>query len=178
MGIFAGACDAGEALGAKYYVFHGPGNARNAVPPESIHDLQGRFARMAGIARQRGIEVLWENVSWCSLRTPAEVRRAGELLPGLGYVLDVKQARRSGADPFALLRAMGSRVAHLHALDWSEDGAWRLPGEGVLDWQRLAMQLRARDFDGTVMLEPYASLAGNDCALTRSLAFLRRVLQL
>ena len=78
----------------------------------------------------------------------------------------------------ALLEAMGNRVAHLHALDWSEDGAWRLPGEGVLDWQRLNMQLRAQSFDGTVMLEPYASLAGDDGALTRSLTFLRRVLQL
>ena len=176
--LFTGVCDAGQAIGARYYVFHGPAGVHAPLAPERIHALPRVWARMEEIAASRGLTVLWENVSWCALRRPEDVRSLIGLAPDVRFVLDVKQARRSGVDPFALLDAMGSRVAHVHALDWTEDGAWRLPGEGVLDWQRLAMQLRAQGFDGTVMLEPYASLAGNDCALTRSLAFLRRVLQL
>ena len=176
--LFTGVCDAGQAMGARYYVFHGPAGVHAPLVPERIHALPRVMARMQEIAASRGLTVLWENVSWCALRRPEDVASLIRLVPDIRFVLDVKQARRSGADPFALLEAMGSRVAHLHALDWSEDGAWRLPGEGVLDWQRLNMQLRAQSFDGTVMLEPYASLAGDDGALTRSLTFLRRVLQL
>ena len=173
MGIFSGICGAGQALGAKYYVLHGPGNARNAVPPESIHDLQGRFARMGSIARERGIEVLWENVSWCSLRTPAEVRRAGELLPGLGYVLDVKQAFRAGCEPMDMLRAMGGNVRHVHALDWTAEGKLCLPGQGVTDWPGLLRALRESGYDGAIILEPYSWQAMDEDALHRSLDYLR-----
>ena len=173
MGIFSGICGAGQALGAKYYVLHGPGNARNAVPPESIHDLQGRFARMGSIARERGIEVLWENVSWCSLRTPAEVRRAGELLPGLGYVLDVKQAFRAGCEPMDMLQAMGGNVRHVHALDWTAEGKLCLPGQGVTDWLGLLRALRESGYDGAIILEPYSWQAMDEDALRRSLDYLR-----
>ena len=173
MGIFSGICGAGQALGAKYYVLHGPGNARNAVPPESIHDLQGRFARMGSIARERGIEVLWENVSWCSLRTPAEVRRAGELLPGLGYVLDVKQAFRAGCEPMDMLQAMGGNVRHVHALDWTAEGKLCLPGQGVTDGPGLLRALRESGYDGAIILEPYSWQAMDEDALRRSLDYLR-----
>ena len=173
MGIFSGICGAGQALGAKYYVLHGPGNARNAVPPESIHDLQGRFARMGSIARERGIEVLWENVSWCSLRTPAEVRRAGELLPGLGYVLDVKQAFRARCEPIDMLRAMDGNVRHVHALDWTAEGKLCLPGQGVTDWPGLLRALRESGYDGAIILEPYSWQAMDEDALRRSLDYLR-----
>ncbi|MGN0746781.1 MAG: sugar phosphate isomerase/epimerase family protein [Aristaeellaceae bacterium] len=175
---FTGVCDAGQAMGARYYVFHGPAGVLAPLSPERIHALPRVMGRMQEIAASRGMTVLWENVSWCALRRPEDVASLIRLAPDIRFVLDVKQARRSGVDPFALLKAMGNRVAHVHALDWAEDGAWRLPGEGTLDWQRLIGQLRAQGFDGAVMLEPYASLAGDDGALTESLAYLRRVLQL
>ncbi|MGN1019383.1 MAG: sugar phosphate isomerase/epimerase family protein [Aristaeellaceae bacterium] len=175
---FTGVCDAGQAMGARYYVFHGPAGVHAPLTPDRIHALPRVWGRMQEIAASRGLEVLWENVSWCALRRPEDARSLIALAPDIRFVLDVKQAKRSGTDPFGLLEAMGDRVAHIHALDWTEDGAWRLPGQGVLDWPRLIGQLRAQGYDGTVMLEPYASQAGDDAALTESLAYLRRVLQL
>lgn len=172
MGIFAGVCDAGEALGAKYYVFHGPGNARNALPPDKVNALQERFGRMREIAAQRGMEVLWENVSWCSIRTPQDVQRARELLPGLHFVLDVKQALRGGVDVLEMIAAMGRDIRHVHVLDWDAQGELRLPGEGSVDWQAVLAALRNVGYDGTILLEPYGHQATDEAVLRRSLDYL------
>jgi len=166
-------CDAGQALGAKYYVFHGPGNARNALPPDKVNALQERFGCMREIAAARGMEILWENVSWCSIRTPQDVRRARELLPGLHFVLDVKQALRGGVDVLEMIRAMGRDIRHVHVLDWNEQGDLCLPGEGIVDWAGVLHALRNVGYDGTILLEPYEYLARDEAALRKSLAYLR-----
>lgn len=172
MNIFAGVCDAGQALGAKYYVFHGPGNARNALPPDKVNALQERFGRMREIAAQRGMKVLWENVKWCSIRTLEDVQRARELLPGLGFVLDVKQTLQSGMSLVEMIRTMGSDIRHVHVLDWREDGSLHLPGEGSIAWPQVIHELRRVGYDGTILLEPYEYLARDEDALRRSLEYL------
>lgn len=170
--IFTGVCEAGEALGAGYYVFHGPGNARNALPPDKVNALQERFGRMREIAGQHGMEILWENVSWCSIRTPEDVNRARELLPGLHFVLDIKQAQRGGVDVVDMIHAMGRDICHVHVLDWDGQGNLCLPGEGVADWPRLLRELKNVGYDGTILLEPYEYLARDESALRRSLEYL------
>ncbi len=172
MGIFAGVCDAGQAMGAKYYVFHGPGTAHHDMQPGDIHALQERFARMQAIAAERGMEVLWENVSWCTLRTPENARQLKALLPGLHFVLDVKQAFRSGVDWRAMLQAMGEDIRHVHVLDWDEQGRVCLPGNGVADWAELFRMLRQMGYGGDVILEPYEHLTRDESALRRSLMYL------
>lgn len=172
MRIFSGVCDAGQALGAKYYVFHGPGNARNALPPDKVNALQERFGRMQEIAAQRGMEVLWENVSWCSIRDPEDVRRAKELLPGVHFVLDVKQAFRGGVAVTDMIRAMGGDIRHVHVLDQDDRGSLCLPGAGVLDWPMLLGELKAVGYDGVILLEPYDYQGRDEAALRRSLEYL------
>lgn len=173
---FRGVCDAGQALGASYYVFHGPFGAHGPLEPRRIYHLQENFFRMQEIASQRDLRVLWETVHWCSLRRPEDVRTLTELLPGIGFVLDVKQVLRSGSDLFEILAAMEDRICHVHALDMAADGTLCLPGEGAVDWQRLYAQLRDQGFDGAVILEPYENLTRDDERLRRSLGFLRSLL--
>lgn len=170
--IFTGVCEAGAALGAAYYVFHGPGNARNPVPPGRINALRERFARMQEAAARCGVRILWENVSWCSVRTAEQVREARRLLPGIGFVLDVKQALRGGEDPLGLMEAMGEDLCHVHVLDW-DGAAERLPGEGVMDWPLFFRRLRHIGYDGAVILEPYDRQARDEVALRRSLEYLQ-----
>ena len=171
--IFTGVCDAGQALGAQYYVFHGPGNARNALPPDKVNALQERFGRMQEIAAQCGMEVLWENVSWCSILTLEDVQRAKELLPGIHFVLDVKQAFRGGVNVLDMVQAMGGDIRHVHVLDCDAQGRLCLPGEGSLDWHGLLQALRSLGYDGTILLEPYDYQARDEAALCRSLDYLR-----
>lgn len=172
MGIFAGVCDAGQAMGAKYYVFHGPNTAHHGMQPGDINALQERFGRMQAIAAERGMEVLWENVSWCTLRTPENVRQLKALLPGLHFVLDAKQAYRSGVELGSMVQAMGEDIRHVHVLDWDARGRVCLPGNGVADWPAFIRVLKQAGYDGTIILEPYEHLARDKIALRRCLAWL------
>lgn len=174
--IFTGVCEAGQAIGAKYYVMHGPGMINSRVVPERIHLLTVIVPQLQSIAHARGMEVLWENVSWCAVSTPENVRQLLDCLPEMNFVLDTKQAFRAGQDPLEILSAMGRHIRHVHALDWDADGKLALPGQGIMDWPRLMHQLRDLGFDGNVILEPYAWMAEDEDQLRRSLDFLRKQL--
>lgn len=173
--FFAGVCDAGQTLGAKYYVLHGPGTINTQRRPDTLPELHERLGQMTAIASARGMSVLWENVSWCSMRLPEDVKIVRQLLPELGFVLDVKQAYRAHSTPGALLAAMGDRIRHVHALDMDADGRLVLPGHGLTDWALLARQLRDVGYDGAVILEPYTVAEHGEDDLRRSLDFLRRI---
>lgn len=171
--LFTGVCDAGRELGAAYYVFHGPFGVHAPLKPERIPRLQEVWARMQEIACERGLTVLWENVHWCALRGPEEARTLIRLLPEVQFVLDTKQAHRAGFTPEEMIRVMGGRVRHVHALDVAADGSLCLPGLGMIDWTELSQQLKTEGFDGAVMLEPYDYLARDEAALAASLRFMK-----
>lgn len=176
MGIFTGVCDAGQALGARYYVFHGPGSVRGHQPPEKINALQERMAHMREIADRRGMEILWENVSWAALRRPEDVRTVREMLPDMGFVLDVKQAYQAGVEPLEMFRAMGGRLQHVHLLDWNTSGKLCLPGQGQMDWPGWLQTLAQTGYDGAVILEPYEHQTRDEAALCRSMEYLHRLI--
>ena len=172
MRLFTGVCEAGEALGARYYVFHGPFGVHAPLLPERIHALQPTMARMQAIAAAHGLEVLWENVHWCAVKNPRDVRAVRELLPEMGFVLDVKQAWHGGVDPFDMLEAMGEKLRHVHVLDWTAEGELCLPGQGCMDWRRFMAELRKLGFTGDVMLEPYERHTRDSVQVCRSLEML------
>ncbi len=169
--------DAGQVLGASWYVFHGPSGARSPMTPERIANLPERFAAMRAAAQSRNMEILWENVNWCTLRDLACVQSALKLLPDLHFVLDVKQAYLGKTDPFDMLRQMEGRIRHVHLLDWDASGKLCLPGEGVMDFLRLFRELKKQGYDGALILEPYAAQTTDTGAVKRSVAFLRETME-
>lgn len=173
MALFEQVCAAAEALGARYYVMHGPFSVSGRLRVAQIHELRQRTLRLRDIAAGYGVDMLWENVHWCALRDPEDVREMTAILPEQRFVLDVKQAYRAGTTPYAMLEAMGDRVRHVHALDMDAGGRLCLPGRGVTDWRSLMRELRDRGYDGAVILEPYEWMARDPEALKRSLGFLR-----
>ncbi|MBR4081904.1 MAG: sugar phosphate isomerase/epimerase [Clostridia bacterium] len=171
--ILCGALDAGQALGAKWYVWHGPPALTGPIVPGRIRQLGERFPLLQQEAQTRGMEILWENVSWCALRRPEDVYALRDILPGIRFTLDIKQALRAGVDPLDMLRVMGGDIRHVHVLDWDDTGALCLPGQGTVDFRRLMQELRAQGYDGSVIIEPYTAHAMDADALRRSLDFLR-----
>lgn len=176
MDVFRRVLDAGAALGAGVYVYHGRFDPRKGALLWNARESADVYAAMSEEAARRGMAVAWENVSWCQMTCEARVREIRALLPQARFTLDVKQAMRSRCDPLALARAMGGAIANVHVCDWDETGRLRLPGEGAFDFGTLFALLRAQGYAGAVVLEPYLSLIEDEDKLLRSIAFLRRAM--
>lgn len=168
-----GVLQAGKEMGAAFYVFHGPPVLFRELPPLAIAHLEERLPRLCALSKAYGVRFLWENVSWCTVTGPKEVAALRRAFPDLGFVLDIKQAVRAGEDPFAVMRAMGPALCHVHVMDMDGDGKLCLPGEGTFDFPRLARELAAIGYSGGILLEPYASQGRDPKALSQSLTYLK-----
>ena len=120
-------------------------------------------------AAQRGIQIAWENVSWCQLTTPERVIEMKKWLPDIGFTLDIKQAMRAGCEPVEFIGAMGSQLVNVHICDWHENGALCLPGEGNFDFDAFMLALKREGYDGPIIVEPYLALIHSDEKLRQSL---------
>ena len=86
------------------------------------------FRELLDVAAEYGITLCLENVSWCFFHAPAF---GAELKARLGdhrlkFVLDIKQAVRSGEDPFAFVEAVGEDLENWHLCDYAFDDAGKL----------------------------------------------------
>lgn len=142
-----------QLLGAPLLVLHGDSRAK----PGDMKVYARRFAALARVAREDyGITLAQENVDRCRCGLPENVRLLRDYTDDTAaFVLDLKQARRAGQDPFALLEAMDPRnVRHLHLSDADDQRTSLPPGEGTFDFARLYRTLRqaGNRCDGVVEL--------------------------
>ena len=165
--------DAGAAMGAKTFVYHGRNTPLLSPLPWNLSWNTEALAPMCEEAAQRGMVIGWENVCWCQLTEPSRVLEAKKALPQVCFTLDIKQAMRAGCDPVTFVHAMGDRLCHVHVCDWHEDGTLCLPGEGCFDFDALMEALAEIGYDGPIIMEPYLKLIKSDEALLRSIAFMR-----
>jgi sugar phosphate isomerase/epimerase len=172
---FSGVLDCGHELGAHILVFHGPPDVRGGLRPGRVPRLRETAAELVAQAAEQGIQLAWENVSWCALKRPEDAAFLREACPGLRFVLDIKQAYQAGEDPLDYLPVFGEKLCHVHVLDWDEAGSLCLPGQGVFDFPRLKRALENIGYQGDILLEPYAAQAADEGALLQSLAYLRGV---
>ena len=168
--------DAAASLGASYYVYHGRSTALLSPLPFSLEANLDMMGQMREEAAQRGIEVAWENVSWCQLTNCERIHAVKEAMPDVRFTLDVKQAMRAGEDPVLMAKTMGDRLVNVHVCDWDKHGKLCLPGEGCFRFDLLAQTLREMGYEGPVVLEPYLALIQSDDALRASVHYLRNVI--
>lgn len=144
-----------QQLGATIFVLHG-----NKVPAASVNKelYFERFRRLADLGDSYGIQVAQENVARC---TSASLPFLTEMKDALGrqgrFVLDIKQAVRSGEDPFAILKSLGNHVVHVHMSDHGEYGDCLLLGKGRFRVNAFLQKLAAVSPDCAVILELYRS---------------------
>lgn len=171
--MMEGFLDAGQALGAEIYVYHGPANMRGFTP--DFDRWRDAIERVMALCALRGIDFCWEVVSWCHLNNPARVTLFREMWPSLYFVLDIKQVYELKQDVYAYIDAMGPRLRHVHVLDYDARGCYVLPGQGLFDFKKLARALKSSGYTGKIILEPYSDVVPNDEALAHSLLWLRQV---
>lgn len=137
-------------LGAEIFVLHG-GKADRG---KELYCE--RFSRLYRLGREFGVTVAVENVSRCQSRSSAFIREIGGMLGNeFAFVLDTKQAVRSGETPFAFLDAAGKRTVHTHISDHGELGDCLLPGKGSFNFKRFFEKLNGINPDASAIIELY-----------------------
>ena len=88
---------AGEALGAKTFVYHGRHTPLLKALPWNLKWNMEAIEPMCALAEKHGMAIGWENVCWCQLTTPERVLEAKAALAHVRFTLDIKQAMRAAA---------------------------------------------------------------------------------
>ena len=160
-----------ESLGAQIFTMHGDVKTN----PVDFSYYCENFAALSEIATEYGLTLCQENVVRCKSGSVDNIRRMRQLLGDqVHFTLDVKQAVRSGEDPFDMLEAMAGRIGHVHLSDHTIQHDCLPPGKGDLDCAAFFRRLRATGFDGSVIVELYRENFAADQDLIDSLQYLRR----
>lgn len=161
-------------LGADIFVFHG--NKR--ILPVSCEFYCERFFKLSEAAKEFGITVAQENISRC---TCGSLEFMKEMVKNLGdsakFVLDTKQAVRSGESSFDILRTLKNHVVHVHISDHGEAGDCLQIGKGRFNIKKLMGILAEESPDCSVMLELYRNNFDGISDLTENYSKLNKMIE-
>ncbi len=139
-------------LGAEIFVLHGAIKSSKCTPEHYIQ----QFRMLAEIGREYGITVAQENVCYClsgELEFLKLMQR--ELGEYARFVLDLKQARRSGAKAADYVEALGSDIIHCHVSDADRYDDCLPIGKGNFDFVELHKRLSDKGYSGSYIVELY-----------------------
>jgi len=105
-------------------------------------------------ARAAGVTLCLENVSWCYVRTPEQIRTLEAHNVPVGFTFDSFQAGETPTDPVSLIHAMNGRLTTVHLADYDPAGPRHLPlGDGKLDWPGILRALHTVGYGGPLIIE-------------------------
>ena len=136
-------------------------NTYSEMEPEFLtmlndREYYDRFGILSRIAREYGVTLAQENVNAFRSQDCGFIRNMREYLKeDASFVLDVKQAVRSGRDPYEMCEAMGKNLVHIHINDNRPGRDCLLPGRGEMDYARLLSILRENHYRGDFIIEVY-----------------------
>lgn len=152
-------------LGASIFVLHGAILSSKCT----VEHYLKQFRMLAEAGREYGVTVAQENVSYClsgNLEFLKTMKR--ELGEYAKFVLDLKQARRSGADPFDYIDALGTSIVHCHLSDANADKDCLPIGKGNFDFTLFTRRMLELGFDGAFIVELYRDNYGEFGELRQS----------
>jgi inosose dehydratase len=194
----AGHLDLLQAMGCSVLVFaEGTGSVQGdrAVPlsrrPRLPEDGWRRFGEaltaLAEHCRGRGLRLAYHHHMGTVVETAEEVDRLlAATGPAVGLLLDTGHLTYAGADPAAVARRHGARVAHVHCkdvrapvlaearrrglsfLDAVVAGVFTVPGDGAVDFGGVLAALKAAGYAGWLVVE-----AEQDPAVAHPLTYAR-----
>ncbi len=146
---------AAALLGAKYVVIHGAlSRQRRDIPKEHYFS---RFASLVELGKQEGITVCQENVVRFLSESLDFLKEMRSVLGNdFNMVFDIKQAIRSGYNPFDVLSEMKNEIVHVHMSDSNSENDCLPPGRGNFDYARLFSELNKVGYKGDYVIEIYS----------------------
>ncbi len=166
-----------KKLGARFFTLHGD-RALNGIDDKtcslSDNDISV-LSCLARAAREEGIWLALENVSWCKSANINYLKNVYESVPDIFFTLDLKQARRAGIPYESYISAMGDRLCNIHVSDYNEESNCILPGEGLFDFNLFCNQIKEINYAGDVLIEVYSKSIKDDKQLMNSKFFLESV---
>ena len=166
--------DAMHTLGANVFVLHGD----RAESHHSDERYFERYLKLFREAKKEGICVAQENVCRCRSRDLDFIKNMKSALNDeVAFVLDLKQATRSGHSYKEVLSAMGDKLVHLHLNDCDEQNDCLLPGKGNRDFKELFELVESNGYKGSAVIEVYRQNYGDCSELIESLEFLNNVVK-
>ncbi len=139
-------------VGATLFVLHG-NKGENSCTDEFAFE---RFAALQHKAREFGVTVVQENVSRCVSRSLDYLKKMADALgDDAKFVIDIKQAHRSGEDPVKIVEALGSHIVHVHFSDSGKKGDCLMFGDGEYNSLPFFDALKTAGYDGNIIIELY-----------------------
>lgn len=155
--ILEGVLDAGKSVGAKNYTFHGPARLKKLPLVINYERYSEILQKIIDRANEKGITIAHENVHWGYYNFIGFFDEVRKRTCGLKATLDIKQARLSGYDYRDYLKEMNNDIVTVHLSDIDENGKMCLPLFGTFDFNELFLRLKDVGFNGTALIEAYAS---------------------
>ncbi|MBQ3470949.1 MAG: sugar phosphate isomerase/epimerase [Clostridia bacterium] len=148
-------CHAAAVLGADIVVIHGAYAVQKRDIPEELYF--DRFAKLIEFGKAEGVRVCQENVVRFRSQSLDFLKRMRSVFgDDFNMVFDVKQAIRSGYDPFEVAEEMKNEIVHLHLSDNTNDNDCLPPGKGNFDFKRLFDLMNSADYSGNAVIEIYS----------------------
>lgn len=158
-------------LGAGIVVIHGALlRGKTFIPEERYME---RYSRLVQFGKQFGVTVAQENVNMHFSENPSFLHKMKMCLgDDFKLVFDVKQAVRSGFDPFLFVRDFGEDIVHIHISDHDGEKDCMPPGRGAFDFKRLTDEMAEAQYTGKYMIEIYCDDYNVERELAKSKRFL------
>lgn len=161
--IYQQVLQSAQILHADKYVMHGLANVKHIDPKTLDVTKMAQYLDMAAdMAADYGVKLTYENVHWCFFAFPEFAQRLLDAVrsTNLYFTLDIKQAAQSHYFYQEYFPYMAAHLANVHLCDYHIKGQTvqtLLPFQGDVDFNELFSLLRQSGFDGSMMLEVYAS---------------------
>ncbi len=146
---------AAAVLGADIAVIHGAYAVQKRDIPEELYF--DRFAKLIEFGKAEGVRVCQENVVRFRSQSLDFLKRMRAVFgDDFNMVFDIKQAIRSGYDPFVVAEEMKDSIVHLHISDNTPDCDCLPPGRGTFDFKRLFDLMNGAGYGGNAVIEIYS----------------------
>lgn len=157
-------------LGADISIIHGMRHT-GKLPHECYFE---RFGTLVGEGKKFGVRVAQENVNGHFSESPDFLCRMKSALgEDFKLVFDVKQAVRSGNEPYSFAEKFKNDIIRVHISDNNSESDCLPPGKGEFDFKKLFLIMDSVNYGGDYIIELYRAGFGEIEELKESFVYLQ-----